>query len=43
MSVSLHVECWMESGTVAIVVTMKQAYHFVITKQGKSSMCPTFE
>lgn len=43
MSVSLYVECWIEFGTVAIIVTMKQAYCFIIKQQGKSSMRLTFE
>lgn len=42
MSVSLYVECWIEFGTVPIIVTTNQAYRFVI-KQGKNSMCLTFE
>jgi len=43
MSLSLYVEYWIEFGTEAIIASMKQAYRFIIKKQGKSSVCLTFE
>jgi len=39
MSLSLYVEYWIEFGTEAIIASMKQAYRFIIKKQGKSSVC----